>query len=105
MSEYAPQLVGILNDGDDIRVVPQDEVRGTIPTLHLRAALGTYHRINLIDLRQKPGPCAFACIDGDFFISIRQWLVAKVIRDTVALMGGLPPLGRPLRDIRVVPQA
>ena len=32
MSEDAPQLVGILDDRDYIRVVPQDEARGSIQT-------------------------------------------------------------------------
>ena len=84
MPENTPQPVGILDDRDH---------------LHLGAALRADKRINVIDFRQESGPCAFVCIDGDFFISIRQWLVAKVIRDAVALMGGLPPLTRPLGNL------
>ena len=56
MTEDALQLVGILDDGYDIRVVPQHEVRGTIPPPHVRTALGTDHRIDFIDLREKSGP-------------------------------------------------
>ena len=55
VSKDAPQLVGILDDGDD---------------LHVRTALGTDHRIDLVNLCKKPGPGAFTCIDVDFFISI-----------------------------------
>jgi hypothetical protein len=36
--------------------------------LHLRSALGADDRIDLIDLREKPDPCAFTYIDRDFLV-------------------------------------
>lgn len=52
MSQYTLQLVGILDYGDHF---------------HVRSALGTCHRIDLVDLREKSSPCAFARIDVDLF--------------------------------------
>ena len=45
VSEDPPQLVGILYGGDD---------------LHVCTPLWTHERIDLVDLRQKSGPGAFA---------------------------------------------
>gem|GEM_PF-4978918 len=55
MPENPPEFVGILDDRDNIRVVPQDAVRGTIPTFHVGSALWADHRIDLIDLRKQSG--------------------------------------------------
>jgi hypothetical protein len=81
MSEDTLQLVGILDDRDNF---------------HVGSALGADHRIDLIDLRKKSGPCAFTCIDRDFLVTIRQWLTSEVFSGYAALVGGSPPLGRSL---------
>ena len=67
------QFVGILIDGDDF---------------HLGTAFRTHEGIQLVDLREKPGLGAFARIDVDLFIPIRQWLVARIICDRVKFVGG-----------------
>ena len=56
--ENPPEFVGILNDGDDF---------------HLGTAFRTHEGIQLVNLREKPGPGAFVRIDVDLFIPIRQW--------------------------------
>ncbi len=85
MSEDPLEFVWILNDCDNF---------------HLRAAFRAHHRIDLADLCKKPGPGAFARIDVDLFISVRQWLVARIIYDTTALMGGFPSLWCPFYNPR-----
>jgi hypothetical protein len=52
------------------------------------SALRAPHRVYLVDLREKTGPGGFGRIDRDVFTSIRQWLVAEVACDAVALIGG-----------------
>jgi len=98
MPENPPEFVGILNDGDDIRVVPQDEVRGTIPTFHIPAALWAHHRINLVDLCEKPGTGTLARIDGDFLVTIPQGYIAQAFCVSGMLMSGLPTVRRSLRN-------
>ena len=55
MTKDPLQLVGILNDGDDF---------------HIPAALWAHHRINLLDLCEKPGPGTLARFDGDFLVTV-----------------------------------
>lgn len=65
MPENPLEFVGILDYRDD---------------LHLNPALQTDKRIDLLDLREKPAPGAFAGIDVDFLIAIRLCLAAKGVR-------------------------
>jgi hypothetical protein len=58
MSEDALELVGILNDGDD---------------LHVRAALGTHERIDFVHLRKKPCPGALNFIIQVMGADDTQW--------------------------------
>jgi hypothetical protein len=66
--ENPTQFVGILDYRDDVR---------------LGAALRTDKRIDHVDLCEKPGLGAFAGIDVDFLVVIRQWFIAKGLRSAI----------------------
>ncbi len=70
------------------------------PGITVRNHRSTHKRINLIELCEKSGPGTLTRIDGDFFLSIRQCFVARVICGGTASMGGLPLLGRSLHQPR-----